>query len=715
MSSLNENKYRLNQDNKVYLLTVSVEGPSFKISCKDTKNPNSQNYIKYYSLDNLHSFEILQSVPSLEEALITLDKLISNEKIGVSEKNNQLKVSIYPSKGGSIIFFLEPVDASTKQQNNNSEYLHQQYSEEQFSPDIFQQGAVQTKTIVQPTQFLKTKINKPIIKTSSYDASFNQYSQTNFTNINDNNNIFNDVNSLQPSYEQSYFDNTYGIQNSYENFGQSNIIYGQTDNNIINYTQPKITTNVINYVPEHSYDVNQYLYGQTEQSFDINQYLQQPQTSIINDNIYNYQQPIIENKQISQSLKPELNIPYKQSEFYEINQSKQFITNPQQQITNQQTQQVSSSLLPQRPSLLEEKLLKDNESLKSDLEKSREQKNQLQLQIKNLKEEKEKLLLSQTTPNTNKVIADLKTENESLKSQLSEISSLKRKVAEIETLKSQLVELNTLRQKVNEMNNMKNQISELEKLRDQAAENNVLRAQLAELGVLRAQAAEAENLKKKVNELEDIRLQYEQELAKKKNINNSEQFFDTTVGDENKEIEYEKNVEQIAVKGDIIHNTAEIEMLTKKINKHNQKLTLNLLYKATVDSDKAAAFHEKCDDAQSSLVLVETTNGKRFGGFTTCSWRGDCIDKKDEDAFVFSLDKMMTYDNIPGEDAVGCYPKFGPIFLGCQIRIYDDAFTKGGTTFEKGLNFNTEEDFELNGGERVYGVKEIEVYEVIPQ
>ena len=37
MSSLNENKYRLNQDNKVYLLTVSVEGPSFKISCKDTK------------------------------------------------------------------------------------------------------------------------------------------------------------------------------------------------------------------------------------------------------------------------------------------------------------------------------------------------------------------------------------------------------------------------------------------------------------------------------------------------------------------------------------------------------------------------------------------------------------------------------------------------------------------------------------------------------
>ena len=41
-------------------------------------------------------------------------------------------------------------------------------------------------------------------------------------------------------------------------------------------------------------------------------------------------------------------------------------------------------------------------------------------------------------------------------------------------------------------------------------------------------------------------------------------------------------------------------------------------------------------------------------------------------------------------------------------------FSKGGTTFEKGLNFNTEEDYELNEGERIFKVKEIEVYEVIP-
>ncbi len=233
-----------------------------------------------------------------------------------------------------------------------------------------------------------------------------------------------------------------------------------------------------------------------------------------------------------------------------------------------------------------------------------------------------------------------------------------------------------------------------------------------------------------MNELENIKFQYEQELRNLRDASSRTQTLDhnklvefqrmsetrlKNTGLESKQLFFEDKPQQICVKGDIIHNTDELELVTRKINKLNQKLTLNLLYKATADSDKASAFHSKCDEAKSTLVLVETDKGKRFGGYTSCSWSGDCVDKKDEDAFVFSLDKMQVYENIPGEDAIGCYPKFGPIFLGCQIRIYDNAFSKGGTTFEKGLNFNTEEDFELTGGERAFNVREIEVYEVIAQ
>ena len=307
-----------------------------------------------------------------------------------------------------------------------------------------------------------------------------------------------------------------------------------------------------------------------------------------------------------------------------------------------------------------------------------------------------------------------------LKKQLSELDDLREKAAELDMVKSQLEELKELRQQ--DVDAANSQLEELKVLRQQVGQMNILRQQIEELNTLRSQVAITENLKRRVEELEEIKIEYELEIKKlreaqmqteiikvKSNSNVSSKVL------ESKQPTFEEKTEEICVKGDIIHDTNELEMLTRKINKLNKKLTFNLLYKASADTDRAAAFHAKCDDANSTIVLVETDKGKRFGGYTTCSWSGDCIDKKDENAFVFSFDTMKTYDNIPGEDAIGCYPRFGPIFLGCQIRIYDKAFSKGGTTFERGLNYNTEEDYELTGGDRIFNVKEIEVYEVIPQ
>ena len=167
------------------------------------------------------------------------------------------------------------------------------------------------------------------------------------------------------------------------------------------------------------------------------------------------------------------------------------------------------------------------------------------------------------------------------------------------------------------------------------------------------------------------------------------------------------------IRGDIIDNAQELELLTRRMcqNKYN-KISLNLLYKAIVDSDKAEIFHRKCDSAEKTLVLIRSAKGKRFGGFTSCSWEGNSLEKKDENAFIFSLDKMKIYNVIQGEDAIGCFPNFGPVFLGCQIRIYDEFFKNGGTTFEKGLNFDTKEDYELTGGLKKFDVKDIEVYNV---
>ena len=317
-------------------------------------------------------------------------------------------------------------------------------------------------------------------------------------------------------------------------------------------------------------------------------------------------------------------------------------------------------------------------------------------------------------------------EYNNVKAQLAELNNLRLKVAQMNVLKKQLGELDSLRRRVAELNGVKSQLGELNNLRTQVGQIAILKKQLEELTKLKISALDLEKLRLKIDELETIKLKYEQEILRLKTQQRAQMLQREmeraryterremrNTGMDSRQLLIEEMPQQICVKGDIIHNTDELELLTRKINKSNQRLTLNLLYKATADSDKAEVFHAKCDDARSTLVLVETDKGRRFGGYTTCSWSGDCINKKDENAFVFSLDKMEIYENIPGEDAIGCYPKFGPIFLGCQIRIFDKAFSRGGTTFEKGLNYYTEEDFELTGGDKEFNVREVEVYEVI--
>ena len=241
-----------------------------------------------------------------------------------------------------------------------------------------------------------------------------------------------------------------------------------------------------------------------------------------------------------------------------------------------------------------------------------------------------------------------------------------------------------LREKIEQMNNKINEFNS--KNQYYYSSNN---------NILSNMSQNIENLKA-INE----KLIYENNLFKKQinQINNEKIIYD------------DSNVGY--VEGTILKNNEEIEFLSKKIGENSDKVIFNLIYKATENSDKAQVFHERCDQAKNTLVLIETSENRRFGGFTTCDWSGNQIEKNDENAFVFSLDKMKIYDIVPGQPAIACYPNYGPIFLNCQIKINDDAFTNGGSTFCKGQNYQTEEDFELNGGNQDFQIKEIEVYEI---
>ena len=384
--------------------------------------------------------------------------------------------------------------------------------------------------------------------------------------------------------------------------------------------------------------------------------------------------------------------------------------------------QIISSYPQADSSMMLNKLENDLNTIKPEQEKINNELKRVLDQAEKYKQENE--TFKQENGLLNKENNSLKTENENLRNELAkykeQFEKLKNNYTSLqkdsEALQEQNKEFLQLKETLENNNEiLKNNLEQFNKDNETLKQNltmatNQNQALANEINALKNNAQKSqyneEEIKNMMEELNAYRIKAQENDMLKKHIEELEYQIQAI-----QERQEEEDVKE--VKGDIIHDMNELEMITKKINKENKRIIINLLYKASADSDSAAVFHEKCDGANNTIVLVETKDGKRFGGYTTKSWAGNCVEKADPDAFIFSFDKMKTYDNIPGDDAIGCYPKFGPIFLGCQIKIFDNAFTRGGTTFEKELNFNTEEDYELTGGNRTFDVKDIEVYEVI--
>ena len=694
------NTYKLNQGDKEYILTICTVGDRLQITCKSASNER-QKYSRDYSIDDLRRLDqIFGTFNTINEALEYLDKALKVQKVGVVEEGEVIKINFY---------FASQTENT---QNVNQEYttydMNQNITLEQTTPyDEYKE--IQNQYIEGNdninTQYTETIDNTTdILQNLNLNSAQENITTTNYAMENQYMTPTEDLTAKYTTEAQDYTQYTTGATEEYAT-GDLNGQYTDTTNTqyISDYNMPSVDTN--NYLDNlqsttQTVETTTTNYYQPEQAYDTQPYITPVEEPVDFTQINNYDTTNIYEQTTTTTTTTETT----QNEH-------QLIQDKINALSGEMNEYKTKLELIERQRAQNEvnQLRAENMAIKQQLSELNNLRNDA-AEVRVLRSQ-----LSQLDPLRRKVA-----EMDALRGQLNELNSLREKEAELNSAKAQLGELNELKTKLAELSGVKSQLDELNNLRAQVGEIDFLKQQINQLSSLKDDAMDIENLKRKIKELEAIKLQYEQEIKSLRETQTIEcrKLSETKLrskGMDSKKLLFEDKPQQICVKGDIIHNTDELGLLTRNMNKLNQRLTLNLLYKATADSDRAEAFHTKCDEAKSTLVLIETDKGKRFGGFTTCSWAGDCIDKKDENAFVFSLDKMEIYENIQGEDAIGCYPKFGPIFLGCQIRIYDNAFTKGGTTFEKGLNYNTEEDFELTGGDRMFNVREIEVYEVIPQ
>ena len=168
----------------------------------------------------------------------------------------------------------------------------------------------------------------------------------------------------------------------------------------------------------------------------------------------------------------------------------------------------------------------------------------------------------------------------------------------------------------------------------------------------------------------------------------------------------------------INENIEEKETIRKWINPEVSFQT-KLLYRLSRDGSSIFNFHSKCDYISPTLLLIESHDQNKFGGYTTASWdmfSGDY--KNGTKTFLFSLTRNKKYmrksnikyngDIFSGSRDVG--PWFGIhdlYFYGTMNDLYSYKYS-GQCAFLDGNGI-----VDRTGVDNSIGVKEVELYQII--
>ena len=160
-----------------------------------------------------------------------------------------------------------------------------------------------------------------------------------------------------------------------------------------------------------------------------------------------------------------------------------------------------------------------------------------------------------------------------------------------------------------------------------------------------------------------------------------------------------------------------IELLNK--SKRNISNNLKLVYRASRDGYTANVFHKKCNNMGKTICLIKTDINNIFGGYTPIEWTGKGGPKLNDKCFVFLIKSTKNYKpEIFDFDAVQSKQSIydGSAYMcafggGCDIMIYSGC-NKHSRSYTQQYSYKMPTKNYLNGGQRNFSVKEIEVYSV---
>ena len=216
-----------------------------------------------------------------------------------------------------------------------------------------------------------------------------------------------------------------------------------------------------------------------------------------------------------------------------------------------------------------------------------------------------------------------------------------------------------------------------------------------------------QKLKKIVREIEGLNSKITKLNSEKKDL--SKKLID------------QKSLVKSILNSEILKSTDEYFQLKKMIDPNND-ISLALLYSTKYHGDDRDAFRTHVGNTERTVILIETTEGVRFGGYTRKDWSplasvlalfGVKYFKKDTDSFLFNLNSGKKFKLKEKEKAIYSDKKHFLGFGNGDIVIKNKYKSKECQSFFPRSYGKEGKDTvkDLAGGEK-FNVKSIEIFGV---
>ena len=178
--------------------------------------------------------------------------------------------------------------------------------------------------------------------------------------------------------------------------------------------------------------------------------------------------------------------------------------------------------------------------------------------------------------------------------------------------------------------------------------------------------------------------------------------------------------ENIIKKSEIIKDMKELKLIITSLpNFDGLNLycpTFQIIFQSPSEGDSVKNFHKICDSEPNIIVLVESSNNNRFGGYTSIGFSSDGEKKNDDWAFLFSFDEKRIYKIKKQYQYILCDPDIGPCFGDKNNKIFSisDNFLKEKSYFNKSKEFYIDKDLDDSKSKKQeFIIKKLEIFKVL--